>query len=296
MMEVMEECAYVRHHKQKIVLVLSAMRHFADALRQRGVTVDYVKLDAPGNTGGFTSEVQRAVARHRPRRIVVTGASEWRVQAMIEGWAELTKTPVEVRADDRFFASRARFAEWAHGRRGWRMENFYREMRREHDILMEGEAPAGGHWNYDAENRKRLPARTIPPVRLRFPPDETTREVMRLVELRFPDHFGGLEEFGWPVTRADALRALDDFLSNGLPSFGDYQDAMKAGAPLLYHSLLSPALNLGLLSPREVCRAAESAWLSGGRPFECGRGLRASDPRLAGICARRLLDAYAGVL
>jgi len=272
MMEVMHEGAYVNHHKQKIVLVLSAMRHFADALRQRGVTVDYVKLDAPGNTGSFTSEVQRAVGRHRPQGIVVTEPSEWRVQSMVERWAELTNTPVEIRADDRFFASRGRFADWARGRRGWRMEHFYREMRREHGILMEGKAPAGGDWNYDSENRKRLPARTVPPVRLRFPPDETTRDVMRLVECCFPDHFGGLEEFGWPVTRTDALRALDDFVSIGLPSFGDYQDAMKADAPFLYHSLLAPALNLGLLSPREVCRAAETAWRSGAAPLNAVEG------------------------
>jgi deoxyribodipyrimidine photolyase-related protein len=272
MMEVVQEATYVRHHKQKIVLVLSAMRHFADVLRQRGVRVDYVKLDAPGNTGSLTTEVQRAVARHRPGGIVVTEPGEWRVQALMEGWASLTGTPVEVRADHRFFASRARFADWARGRRSWRMEHFYREMRREHRILMEGEQPAGGVWNYDPVNRKRLPARTIPPDRLRFPANAMTREVMALVECRFADHFGGLEDFGWPVTRADALLALTDFITHGLPSFGDYQDAMKAGAPFLFHSLLAPALNLGLLSPREVCRAAEAAWGLGAAPLNAVEG------------------------
>jgi deoxyribodipyrimidine photolyase-related protein len=272
MMEVAEEGTYVRHHKQKIVLVLSAMRHFAEALRQRGVTIDYVKLDAAENAGSFTGEVRRAVARYRPSRIVVTEPSEWRVQAVVEGWEALTGTPVEVRLDDRYFASRGRFATWARGRRGWRMEHFYREMRREHGLLMEGEQPAGGQWNYDQENRKRLPARTVPPVRRRFAPDATTRAVMVLVERRFPDHFGELEEFGWPVTRAQALAALDDFVAHGLPNFGDYQDAMKAGAPFLFHSLLAPALNLGLLSPREVCAAAEAAWRSGAAPLNAVEG------------------------
>jgi len=272
MMEVEEEGTYVRHHQQKIVLVLSAMRHFADALRERGVTVDYVRLDAPDNTGGFTTELQRAVARHRPSRMVVTEPSEWRVQAMVEGWEALTGLPIELRADDRFFASRARFAKWTQGRRGWRMEHFYREMRREHGILIDGELPAGGEWNYDQANRKRLPARTVPPARLRFKPDATTREVMALVERRFPDHFGGLAEFGWPVTRAEALAALDHFIADGLAGFGDYQDAMKAGVPFLYHSLLSPALNLGLLSPREVCLAAETAWRAGSAPLNAVEG------------------------
>ena len=272
MMEVMEESTYVRHHKQKIVLILSAMRHFAYDLRQRGVSVDYLRLDARDNTGNLTTEVQRAVARHEPDSLVVTEPGEWRVQVMVEGWAALTGRPVEVRADGRFLASRARFATWARGRRVWRMEHFYREMRREHAILMEGDQPAGGEWNFDSENRKQLPASSLPPGRLRFAPDNTTREVMALVAHRFGDHFGGLDEFGWPVTRADAMRALDDFMAHGLPNFGDYQDAMKAGAPFLFHSLLAPALNLGLLSPREVCRVAESAWRSGAAPLNAVEG------------------------
>ena len=249
MMEVMEENTYVRHHKQKIVMVLSAMRHFAQTLRKCGFTVDYVGLDDVGNTGSFTTELRRAVARHQPSRIVVTEPSEWRVQDMLEGWEALTGTPVEIRSDHRFFASRKRFAAWASGRRSWRMEHFYREMRREHQLLMEGDQPAGGKWNYDRANRKKLPAQTVPPARLRFSPDATTQAVMALVEQSFPDNFGELQEFGWPVTRSDALRALDDFVAYGLPSFGDYQDAMKSCAPFLYHSLLAPALNLGLLSP-----------------------------------------------
>jgi deoxyribodipyrimidine photolyase-related protein len=272
MMEVVEECTYVRHHKQKIVLVLSAMRHFADALRARGVAVDYIALDAPENTGSFTSEIRRAAARHRPSRIVVTEPSEWRVQALVETWDSLTGIPVEIRTDDRFFATHARFAIWAHGRTTWRMEHFYREMRRESFILMEGDKPAGGEWNYDHANRKSLPARTAPPERLRFPPDKITREVIALVTHRFPDHFGALENFGWPVTSADALRALDDFLSHDLKNFGDYQDAMKAGVPFLFHSLISPALNLGLLSPRQACRAAEAVWRAGAAPLNAVEG------------------------
>ena len=272
MMEVQAECIYVRHHKQKIVMVLAAMRHFADTLRMGGATVDYVKLDAADNSGSFTTEVQRAVARHRPTRMVITEPSEWRVQEMVNGWGSLTATPIEVRVDDRYFASRQRFAAWAGERRSWRMEHFYRDMRREHHILLEGELPAGGAWNYDQDNRKRLPAGMTAPGRRRFPPDTSTRGVMALVEQRFPDHFGELEEFGWPVTRADALLALQDFIAHGLPCFGDYQDAMRAGEAFLFHSLLAPALNIGLLSPREVCQAAEAAWSSGAAPLNAVEG------------------------
>jgi len=272
MMEVAEETTYVPHHKQKLVLVLSAMRHFAAELRRRGVTVDYVELDAPENTGSFTTEVKRAVTRHRPGRIVVTEPSEWRVYGEVGSWASLTGIATEMRVDGRFFATRTRFGDWARGRRSWRMEFFYREMRREHGILMDGKEPAGGEWNYDADNRKRLPPRTDLPERRRFAPDATTQAVMALVERRFPDHFGELAEFGWPVSRAEALQALEDFIAQALPQFGDYQDAMKAGAPFLFHSLLSPALNLGLLTAREVCQAAEAAWKSGAAPLNAVEG------------------------
>jgi deoxyribodipyrimidine photolyase-related protein len=272
MMEVRGENTYVAHHKQKIVLVLSAMRHFAEELRRSGVQVDYVALDDPENSGALTSEVQRAMERHAPERLVVTEPGEWRVLETVRTWRALAGRPVEIPPDERFFASRARFADWARGRRAWRMEHFYREMRREHGILMEGDRPAGGEWNFDADNRKSLPKSATPPPRRRFAPDETTLAVLAMAEARFGEHFGETEDFGWPVTRADALLALNDFITAGLPRFGDYQDAMKAGAPFLFHSLLSPALNIGLLSPREVCAAAEEAWRSGAAPLNAVEG------------------------
>ncbi len=272
MVEAAEESVYVRHHRQKIVLFLAAMRHFAAELLSEGVQVDYVGLDDPANTGSIVGEVERALARHACSKVVLAEPGEWRLRAAIEKWGQHSGVPVEIRVDDRFFASPARFRRWAARRTVWRMEHYYREMRREHSILMEGEGPAGGAWNYDAENRRRLQADVAVPVRRRFAPDSITREVMELVEARFPDHFGDLEGFAWPVTRRQALEALGDFLEHGLPSFGDYQDAMKEGAPFLYHSLLSPALNLGLLSPREVCAAAEEAWRRGRAPLNAVEG------------------------
>ena len=272
MMEVMEENTYVGHHKQKIVMVLAAMRHFAETLRQRGLTVDYVGLEGSGNTGSFTDEIQRAVVRHRPSHIVVTEPSEWRVWAMVNSWEALTGVSFDIRSDSRFFASHMRFTAWAKGRRSWRMEHFYREMRREHQILMDGDQPEGGTWNFDLENRKSLPTDSSLPERLRFAPDSTTREVMALVAERFGEHFGTVETFSWPVTRAQASKALQDFISNALPWFGDYQDAMKVGETFLYHSLLAPSLNLGLLSPREVCSAVEDAWREGRVPINAAEG------------------------
>jgi deoxyribodipyrimidine photolyase-related protein len=272
MMEVMAECTYVPHHPQKIALVLSAMRHFARALEARGVRVRYVALDDPENTGTFRGEVLRAVAALKPARIVCTHPGEWRVLADMEGWEEAAGVPVEIREDDRFLCSLPRFRRWAAGRREYRMEFFYREMRRETGLLMEGDKPAGGAWNYDALNRKRLPRGLKPPSPPRFAPDDTTRTVMALVAERFGAHFGSLDGFAWPVTARDARAALDAFVRDRLPLFGDYQDAMAEGEPTLFHSLLSTSLNAGLLLPREACDAAEAAWREGRAPLNAVEG------------------------
>jgi deoxyribodipyrimidine photolyase-related protein len=270
--EVTGECTYVRHHKQKIVLVLSAMRHFADGLAARGVRVDHVRLDDPANTGTLSGEVARAVARHRPEGIIATFPGEYRVLADMRGWEEATGLPVDIRDDTRFLCDLGWFQRWVQGRRQLRMEFFYREMRRVSGLLMDGEAPAGGQWNYDAENRRRLAPGVAPPPPRRFAPDATTRAVMALVEQRFPDHFGTLEAFAWPVTAAQARQALADFVAHRLARFGDYQDAMASGEPVLFHALVSTSLNIGLLSPRECCEAAEAAYRAGGAPLNAVEG------------------------
>jgi deoxyribodipyrimidine photolyase-related protein len=272
MVEVQEEATYVRHHKQKIAFLLAAMRHFAVDLETEGVTVDYVRLDAAGNTGSFTGELGRAVARHQPDRIVVTEPGEWRVWAMMQGWRDDLPVPVEIRDDNRFLCPRADFARWAEGRHALRMETFYRGMRKRTGLLMKDGEPVGGQWNYDHDNRKKLPRGHRSPERPGFAPDAITSEVIALVSDRFADHFGDLDAFRWPVTRTDALNALKHFLDECLPDFGDYQDAMKTGAPFLYHALLSPALNAGLLTAEEVCRAAASAYDEGAAPLNCVEG------------------------
>jgi deoxyribodipyrimidine photolyase-related protein len=272
MAEVWDEATYVRHHKQKIAFLFSAMRHFAESLREEGVRVDYVRLDDPANTQSFTGEIERAVARHRAAEVFVTEPGEWRVWQMMLDWRETLGVPVHVRDDDRFVCSRDEFARWADGRKQYRMEYFYREMRRKTGLLMRGDEPEGGQWNFDQENRKNLPKGLAPPVRRRFAPDGVTRAVLDLVASRFGNHFGDLEPFGWAVTRPDALAALDHFIADCLAGFGDYQDAMKAGEDFLYHSVISPYLNCGLLTAVEVCEAAERAYRAGRAPLNAVEG------------------------
>jgi deoxyribodipyrimidine photolyase-related protein len=273
MMEVWDEATYVKHHKAKIALIFSAMRHFADELRAAGWRVDYTTLDDPDNAGSFTGELARAVERHDPRLIRVVEPGEWRVRAMMDEWADRFPCPVEILGDDRFVCSITEFAEWAKGRHHLTMEFFYREMRRKTGLLMTaGGGPAGGQWNYDKANRKGPPRDVCPPDHPRFAPDAITREVIALVERTFPNHFGALECFEWPVTRAEAQEAAAAFLAERLPLFGDYQDAMEFGEDQLWHSLLSTSINLGLLDPLELCRAAEAAWESGEAPLNSVEG------------------------
>ncbi|MGP1283034.1 MAG: cryptochrome/photolyase family protein [Parasphingopyxis sp.] len=272
LMELDEETGYVRHHKAKIAFILAAMRHHAGDMRSRGWTVDYVKLDDPDNSGSFSGEVARAVERHAPSRIRVTEAGEWRVRAMLEDWEEKFGIPVEICPDARFLCDHREFGNWAEGRKQLRMEYFYREMRRKTGLLMDGDDPEGGKWNYDRDNRKPADPDLFLPKPIAFRPDETTRAVLDLVAERFADHPGSLDHFRFAVTHEEALRARRHFLDECLARFGDYQDAMLTGEPFLYHSLLSPYLNVGLLDPLDLCREAEKKYRDGEAPLNAVEG------------------------
>ncbi len=272
MVEVADETTYVWHHKKKIALILSAMRHFAAELRAGGWTVDYVELDAPGNTGSFTGEVGRALTRHAVTRIRTVEAGEWRVLAMQQGWSAAFGVPVEIVPDDRFLCSKADFLDWASARKRLVMEDFYREMRKRTGVLMSFGKPVGNKWNFDHDNRKTPPRGLNTPGIATFEPDAITRDVLALVAARFAAHFGDLEPFRLATTRAEALLALDHFIAHALPRFGDYQDAMVAGQDHLWHAALSPYLNCGLLGPREVIDAAVRAFDDGDAPLNAVEG------------------------
>ncbi len=273
MAEVMDECRYVPHHVHKIVLVLSSMRHFAEVLRGRGVRVDYRRLDDALNTHSLRGEVSRAAAEHHASEVIVTEPGEWRVLADMRSWPEACGCPVDIRTDDRFLCDIGKFRDWAAGRKSLRMEFFYRDMRRGHSFLLDADdGPEGGQWNFDHENRKKLPASVIPPATPRFAPDDITQKVMALVADRFPDNMGRVENFALPVTREHALAMLGDFIDHRLVDFGDWQDAMKAGNPHLFHSLVSTSLNIGLLTPLEICQRAEAAYRAGTAPLNAVEG------------------------
>ena len=261
MIEAPGEATHVWSHKARIALFLSAMRHFAERLRASRYALDYVALTAAG-PDDFCGRLRHYLQQSKPQRLIVCEPGEYRLLAAIRAVCEEAALPLEVCEDCHFFCTRNAFARWAGTNRTLRMEFFYRQMRRTTGILMEDGKPAGGAWNFDKENRsafgKSGPGRI--PGHARFTPDAITREVLRLVESRFPGHPGSLSDFGWPVQPAEAQQALDRFVHERLQNFGRYQDAMWTATPFGWHSLLSAALNLKLLDPREVVRAAETAW------------------------------------
>ena len=268
MAEVNDEASYVRHHPKKIAFVFSAMRKFADALREDGWTVAYTKLDDAKNSGSIGGELLRHADEHDAGEVIATEPGEWRLISLLED----LPLPVHQFQNDLFIASHKTFEAWAEGRKQLRMEYFYRDMRRQTGLLMEGDKPVGGKWNFDHDNRKPAPDEVTFDGPLRFEPDETVREVLDLVEARFGNSFGDLHPFWFATDRKQALEQLEHFITHGLPKFGDFQDAMLNENRFLYHGLVSFYMNAGLLSPLEVCEAAAKAYDDGNAPINAVEG------------------------
>lgn len=266
MVEALAEAIHVWSHKARIVLFLSAMRHFATQLNQQGLAPIYLKLgehDFESLEQGWAAQL----AKLKPQKVIVCEPGEYRIEQALIKLCKQVNIPLVVRDDTHFMCSRADFKRWAAGGKQLRMEFFYRMMRKKYDVLMADNAPEGGAWNYDAQNRKAFGKAGPKDVPSRPPisQDEITVQVIALVEQHFTNHPGSLAHFIWPVTRDAALKFLSDFIAHKLAGFGDHQDAMwqtQQGEdnPYLWHSLLSTSLNLKLLNPREVIAAAVLAY------------------------------------
>jgi deoxyribodipyrimidine photolyase-related protein len=277
MAEVAEESTHIPSSKQRIALFLSAMRHFAATLTAGGVRVLYTQLDDPQNCGTLQGELTRTIQVHRPKQVIMTAPGDWRVLQALKQAVQDQGMTLLIHEDTHFITTVREFAAYAKGRKQLRLEYFYRDIRKKTGLLMQSdqpETPEGGQWNFDQENRGAFaasgPADVPPPTR--FKPDAITQSVIQEVNQRFADHPGRLDSFAWPVTRPDALIALEQFITQRLPGFGQYQDAMWQGEVWLYHSHLSAALNLKLLNPMEVARAAEAAYRKGLVPLAAAEG------------------------
>lgn len=274
MMEVAEEATYVPQHKIRLALFFSAMRHFRLALEEKGYRVHYTELDDENNRGNFVEEIQRWVKDARPEKLILTKPGDYRVEQNIRKAVKVLDCNLEIRADRDFLCDPDDFLAHAEERKSLLLENFYRQMRRQLGILMTGDNPIGGQWNFDKDNRGSFGPDGPGYIKVprSFRQDGVTRAVVDMVERHFPDNPGSLHEFDYPVTHEQARAALRDFIEHRLARFGIYQDAMVTGHPYLYHSRLSCVLNLHLLRPRDAIDAAVAAYEADAAPINAVEG------------------------
>ncbi|MBS7806324.1 cryptochrome/photolyase family protein [Variovorax sp. PCZ-1] len=283
MIEAREESTHVWSHKIRTALFLSAMRHFAKDLEDRGWPVIYRQLDKEADVS-LADGLQAVIKTYSPQAVIAVEPGDWRVRQQLDDTMHLIafradsvpansinrlKKSMQWLPDTHFLCDLSEFRQWAGKSTTLRMEFFYRVMRKKHHILMAGKKgsaePEGGQWNFDADNRKsfgKSGPQGVPAVR-EYKHDAITQDVIKLVNKQFADHPGNLDTFNWPVTREQALQALDDFIKLRLPFFGPHQDAMWTHLDFGWHSLLSSSLNLKLLHPLEVIQAAEKCYRSG---------------------------------
>jgi len=273
LMEIRQETDYVLHHAQKILAIFAGMRALAEHLRSTGHQVRYIPIDAPNNRQNLTENLDALLTETQAGCFEWQAPDEYRLDAQLDAWFAGSGFDGGKTSSMHFLANRFEARNMFAGKKQWRMENFYRHMRRKHGVLLEPEgSPAGGQWNFDAENRK--PWRGQPPEPLdRRPLHDHTLLWQTICDAGVPS-FGShsAAAFRWPLNRSEALDMLKTFIDEALPHFGDYQDAMSTNAARLFHSLLSFALNVKMLHPQEVIAAAETAWRSGAAPLAAVEG------------------------
>ncbi len=273
LLEMRQETDYVVHHAQKVIAIFAAMRDFARQLKDSGHRVRHVAIDDASNRQSLTANLDALVAHYGASAFEWQPPDEWRLDAQLNDWA--ARQPIACRMVDNghFYTARGEAAELFAGRKQWLLEHFYRTLRRRHGVLLDADGnPEGGQWNFDADNRKSWPGDPPEPIDRR--PCHDHAALWRQIQAAGISTMGQPQaaEFRWPLNRAEALQQLDDFIAHALPHFGAYQDALSSQGWRLFHSLLSFALNVKLLNPREVVRRAEQAYRQGRAPLAAVEG------------------------
>ncbi|MFZ9310291.1 MAG: cryptochrome/photolyase family protein [Arenimonas sp.] len=272
-MEIRQETDYVLHHAQKILAIFAGMRELARRLRADGHHVHYIAIDDPDNRQNLTGNLEAVIAKAGAPCFEWQAPDEYRLDHQLDQWFKQSGFAGGKTSSRHFLANRFEAGNLFSGKKQWRMENFYRNMRRKHGVLLEPDgSPVGGQWNFDAENRK--PWRGQPPEPVDRRPHHDHSLLWQTICQAGVQSFGNdtCADFRWPLHRDEALDLLASFIRDALPHFGDYQDAMSTSAPRLFHSLLSFALNVKMLNPREVIAAAETAWRNGHVPLAAAEG------------------------
>jgi len=262
----------VRYHQLKLVLIFSAMRHRAATLRKQGWQVDYIEL-----TESFAEGLQKYVQDYRPHSLLVQEPSQYNFRQALPALSRRIGVRIDVLPTNQFLVSESDFQSWAGESKRLLMENHYRRVRKKLGILVESSGePTGGAWNFDASNRQTYSAFAKSTVKIhespRAIPDAITRDIIALVKREFPGHPGDADRFWLAVSRDEALSWLRTFITLRLSHFGPWEDLMVRDEPIIFHSVLSPLINIGLLTPRECIDAALDAYKSGRAPLESVEG------------------------
>lgn len=262
LMEVRTETDYAWHHIQKVCAIFAAMENFAESFSDAGHTVIYIKLDDADNNQNFFDNCNSLIEQYGIEKFEYQLSDEYRVDEALKKYCGTLSIKFSASDTEHFMSEREELGTMFANKENLIMESFYRKMRKKHNVMMEGDVPAGGHWNFDSDNRKKLPKNHKP-----FPPfvldNDVTEQYNRIVK-------AGVVTIGkvdpshliWPVNRQQSLLVLEYFIENCLPLFGTFQDAMRTDEWSIYHSRLSFSLNTKQISPAEVVNAAVSAWES----------------------------------
>ncbi|MBK1681953.1 cryptochrome/photolyase family protein [Rhodoferax fermentans] len=268
LMEIRQETDYVLHHAQKIIAIFAAMRALARQLAQAGHRVHYLQINDPANQHSLPANLGALIERYQPRQFDYQDPDEYRLDQHLKDFFASRPYAARVNSSQvdskHFYTQRHEAAELFAQRKQWLMEHFYRHMRLRHRVLIDGmDKPAGGQWNFDAENRKPWKGAPPEPPDLRPRHDHST--LWASIEAAGVQSFGepSADNLRWPLNRTEAVQQLEHFICHALPHFGDYQDAMSRKAWRLFHSLLSFALNVKMLNPREVVERVEAEWRAG---------------------------------
>ena len=252
MREDMNLCTYEKHHKQKITLFLSSMRSYRDELKKNKIMTKYCELMEDISVT-YEEYLERYLEKIKIKKISI-----WSIE---DKWFEkrlkkLEKNGISIEIHDTpmFLTKLNEFKEMCTQRKSpkYKMTDFYINQRKKLDILMKDNKPIGGKWTFDGENRKKLPQNTTPPPLLQFKKTTHTKDVTKLVDEVFNNHYGETKYFNYPTTREQALDNLRHFLDHKFSKFGDYEDSVDERSHLWFHSNLSSSLNIGLITPLDI--------------------------------------------
>ena len=266
MMEIRTETDYATHHIQKVVGIFAAMQSFASELKAKNHQVIYIKLNDENNLQSFDKNIQNLISKYNFTYFEYQFPDEYRVDLDLKKLCESISITSSVVDSEHFFTSRNELGDFFEGKKIYLMESFYRAMRKKHNVMMEGDKPLTGQWNYDGDNRKKLPKghKPTPPLVFNNDVSEIYNEIQKtdLKTIGFID----AATFVWPINRKQSLQLLDFFAEECLQLFGSYQDAMTPNEWSLYHSRISFSMNVKMISPKEVIDRCIEEWTK--RPNE----------------------------